>query len=81
VARILGGVAYERGLYPAAVQFLKQSAQAFPSDGDLYYMLGLAQHQTKASAADCSASLNQALTLAPDSPLAAEAKSVLASMK
>jgi len=78
VARVLGGLAYERGLYPAAVQLLGQSALANPEDADLFYMLGLAQHKAKMRKEDCRESLAKALLLAPDSSFAGEAKNVLA---
>jgi tetratricopeptide (TPR) repeat protein len=80
-ARLLGELSYERGLYPAAILLLKQSAPVFPADADLFYLLGLAQHKTKASADECRKSLTQAMSLAPDSKYASEAKAVLASLK
>jgi len=60
---------------------LKQSAPAFPADAELFYMLGLAQSETRLGRDDCRESLNKALKLNPDSPYAAKAKTVLEALK
>lgn len=80
VARILGSLEYERGNMQRAAQLLADSAKTFPTDPELHYRLGFALAKLKQSSAGQQA-LTTALALAPTSPLAAEAKRLLADLK
>lgn len=80
IARLLGGLAYQRGEFSSAIQLLKQSASAYPTDADLYYTLGFAQHKFKLGD-DCKASLTRALALNPGSAFAEQARTILAGLK
>ena len=45
VAKALGFMAYRRGKYPRAAQFLTESAKDRAGDGDLFFRLGMAYHK------------------------------------
>ena len=80
VARVLGGLAYQRGEFPRAVQLLKESAPAFANDAELFYTLGFAHHKLKQSR-ECKDALTRAIGLSSNSPQAVEAKQILADLK
>lgn len=80
VARLLGGLAYQRGEFPRAVQLLSESAATSPDDAELFFQLGFAQHRLKQTR-DCRAALTKALALAPNDPNATEARRILAELK
>lgn len=80
VARVLGGLAYQRGEFPRAVQLLKESAPAFANDAELYYTLGMAHYKLKQSR-ESKEALNKALAMAPTSASAAEARKIVAELK
>jgi tetratricopeptide (TPR) repeat protein len=79
VARLLGRLAYQRGEFSRAAQLLLECAPAFPADGELFHLLGIAQFRMKQK--ESKATLTKALSLAPDSPLAPEARRLLAELK
>jgi Tfp pilus assembly protein PilF len=80
VARLLGGLVYQRGEFPRAVQLLKESAPVFPQDAELFYTLGLAHYKLK-QGRESKDALTRALNLAPNSPQAAEARRILTELK
>ena len=80
VRRLLGILAYERGEFSRAGQLLLGSVARFPNDSEVAYRLGLTQYKLKQSQ-ESKSNLTKALTLAPNSPLAPEAKRLLASLK
>lgn len=80
VARILGGLAYQRGEFPRAVQLLKESTTAYASDADLFYTLGFAHYKLKQSR-ESKEALAKAVALAPTSSFAPEAQKILAELK
>lgn len=80
VARLLGLISYQRGEFSRAAQLLAESAPQYPTDGNLFYCLGIAQYKLKQSR-ESKEALTKALALAPNSPLAAEAKRLLAELK
>ncbi len=79
IARLLGRLSYQRGDFARAVQLLQESAPAFPQDGELLHQLGIAQYRMKQR--ESKATLTKALSLAPNSPLAAESKQILSELK
>ena len=79
IARLLGRLSYQRGEFARAVQLLQESAPAFPQDGELLHQLGIAQYRMKQR--ESKATLTKALSLAPNSPLAAESKQILSELK
>jgi tetratricopeptide (TPR) repeat protein len=79
VARLLGLIEYQRSDYSRAAQLLSESAGSFATDAELHYRLGMAQYQLKAESASRLA-LTRALELSPDSPLAGEARKILAEL-
>jgi tetratricopeptide (TPR) repeat protein len=80
VARLLGGLVYQRGEFPRAVQLLKESTPAFLQDAELFYTLGLAHYKLK-QGRESKDALTRALNLAPNSPQAAEARRILTELK
>lgn len=80
VARLLGSLEYERGEYARAALLLKESANVFPNDADLFYRLGQAQFKLKQSG-ECRESLQRALSLMPTSPQAPAARRILEELK
>lgn len=80
VARVLGMLSYQRGEFARAAELLAESASQFPADANLFYSLGVAQYKLKQSR-ESKESLTKALAMAPDSPLAAEAKRLLSELK
>lgn len=79
VARLLGRLSYQRGEFSRAAQLLLESAASFPSDGELFHQLGIAQFRMKQR--ESKATLTKALALAPDSPLAPESRRLLSELK
>jgi len=79
VARLLGLIEYQRADYRRAAQLLAESIGSFPVDAELHYRLGMAQNKLNGPAAGKTA-LTKALELEPDSPLAPEAKQILAEL-
>jgi tetratricopeptide (TPR) repeat protein len=80
ITRLLGGLVYQRGEFPRAVQLLKESVPAFAQDAELFYTLGLAHYKLKQSS-EAKEALNKAVSLSPNSPQAIEAKRILAELK
>jgi len=76
VSRLLGLIEYQRADYRRAAQLLAESAGSFQADAELHYRLGMAQNKLNGALAGKTA-LTKALQLAPESPLAAEAKQIL----
>jgi tetratricopeptide (TPR) repeat protein len=79
-ARLLGRITYEREDYPYAVRLLEQTLRANPDDTNSQYLLGLSHHH-QGDAPGARQALEAALAAAPDSPLAAQAREVLATME
>ena len=77
VARLLGGLAYERAEYPRSIQLLKESMAAYSQDAELFYTLGLAHYKLK-QPRESKEAFDKALILAPNSKQAAEARRILA---
>lgn len=77
LAKILGKVAYQQSDFPTASLYLTEASLKLPNDPDLLYHLGLALHQQK-SLPDSTQILSKALALDPASPLAPQAKKILA---
>lgn len=80
IARLLGILAYERGEFSRAIQLLLGAVARFPNDAEVIYRLGFAQYKLKQSK-ESKSTLSKALTLAPSSTLAPEAKRMLADLK
>jgi hypothetical protein len=59
---------------------LGEAVRAFPEDAEVRYHLGLSQHRLK-QVSDSKSNLTKAVALAPESPLAVEAKKLLDEMK
>lgn len=80
LAKLLGTIAYRRADYSRAAQFLREASRTRANDPEVFYHLGMAQSQLK-SKKEATESLNKALSLNLKSPLADEAKRVLATLK
>jgi tetratricopeptide (TPR) repeat protein len=79
VAKALGMASYHRADYRRAIELLTEAARQRIDDPEVLACLGLAQHQLKRSD-DARPNLEKAVALDPNSPLAAEAKKVLAQL-
>jgi tetratricopeptide (TPR) repeat protein len=77
VAKVLGILAYKRNDHARAIQLLKESTGSITPNADIFYYLGLAYFQLKQNN-ESEGALRQALTLDANSPLAEEAKRILA---
>jgi tetratricopeptide (TPR) repeat protein len=80
IARLLGGLAFQRGEFSRAAQLLTECAPAFAGDADLHYDLGFAYQKLKQTA-PARGALNKALELAPSSARAEPARRALAELK
>lgn len=80
IVRLLGGLAYQRGEFSSAIQWLKQSTNSYPTNADLFYMLGLAQRKLELTN-ECRGVLARALALDPNSPFAPQARSIITGSK
>lgn len=80
LARALGVLAYRRGDYFRAVQFLQESSQTLSSDGELLYYLGMSHYQLNQKT-QSKAELQRALGLNLESKLADDARKRLAELK
>ena len=76
VARLLGGLAFQKGEFSRATQLLTESAPSFPADAELYFDLGFAYQKLK-QPAPSRAAFSKALELAPNSARASAAKQAL----
>jgi tetratricopeptide (TPR) repeat protein len=79
VAKALGILAFRRGEHARAAQLLQESAAKRDKDAELFFYLGMAQYQLKQATAS-GGSLRRALSLNLNSPLAEEARQVLAKL-
>jgi tetratricopeptide (TPR) repeat protein len=80
VARSLGILSYYQQKYPRSAELLQETASSNPSDGELYYYLGMDHFQLKENK-ESKASLEKALSLKIPDNLASQAKTTLASLK
>ena len=80
VAKALGLAVYKRGDFKRAAQLLKESAGKRTTDAELFYYLGMAHYQLKATNESKSA-LRQALALNASAKFVDDAKKVLAELK
>ncbi len=76
VARALGLLSYRTGNYSRAASLLQECTRASTNEAELWYFLGMAQHQLKDQTA-ASKSLKRALELNLKSDLALEARRTL----
>jgi tetratricopeptide (TPR) repeat protein len=80
LAHLLGKLAFERGDLPDAVRFLEETTRVQTTNGEPYYLLGVAQYRLKRTN-DCRLALSKALAR-PLAPTAAtEAKRLMATLK
>jgi tetratricopeptide (TPR) repeat protein len=77
IAKTLGILNYRRGVYPQAVELLKQAAAKRKDDPELLYYLGEVHHQLK-QWDECKGALQRALTLNLSPGLADDARRALA---
>lgn len=77
LAQILGIALTRTGNYTRAVTLLSQATRARPNDPELYYYLGMAEHQLHDRAASVAA-LKRALDLKLNAELAAKARDLIA---
>jgi tetratricopeptide (TPR) repeat protein len=77
IAKTLGILNYRRGLYPQAVELLKQAAAKRKDDPELLYYLGEVHHLLK-QWDECKGTLQRALTLNLSPGLAEDARRALA---
>ena len=77
IAKTLGILNYRRGLYPQAVELLKQATAKRKDDPQLLYYLGEVHHQLK-QWSECKGVLERALTLNLSPGLADDARGALA---
>jgi tetratricopeptide (TPR) repeat protein len=80
LAKALGILAYRKGDYQRSLQLLRDSSRKFGNDGELLYYLGMDYYQLKQSA-ESKRTLQRSVSLNLPSPLASEAKRVLAELK
>jgi tetratricopeptide (TPR) repeat protein len=80
VARLLGQIAFIGGDFSRAAQLLEEASAGFPSDAALYFDLGFALQNLK-QATQARAALGRAVSLAPNSPRADEARKALAKLQ
>ena len=80
VAKTLGIVVFRRGDFARAVELLKESARKKAQDAELQYYLGMAHVQLKQNL-EGRQSLNRALELKLDAPLAESARKALTESK
>jgi tetratricopeptide (TPR) repeat protein len=76
IADTLGWILYQRGTLDRALGLLKEAADGRPQNAEILYHLGLAHHKL-GQFEDTSRVLKQAIALAPNSPLAAQAQTIL----
>ena len=76
---LLGQVAFRRGEYDWAARLLEKCDRMRPDDSETLFYLGMCQARQKNSD-DARQSLERALSLAPSSPHAAEAKRILSTL-
>ena len=76
IADTLGWILYQRGTLDRALGLLKEAAAGRPENAEILFHLGLAHHKL-GEFEDTSRVLKQAMALAPNSPLAAQAKTIL----
>jgi len=80
LARILGGLAYQRKEFPYAAQLLQESARKQPLDAASLYALGKSLLATK-EMPEGKAALEKALAAGLKDPQAADAKQVIGKLK
>ena len=79
VVKALGFLAYRRGEYSRAVQYLTQSAKERPSDAQVFFFLGLSCDRL-GQRNECADSLHKALALNLKAAQDEQANRVLASL-
>jgi tetratricopeptide (TPR) repeat protein len=80
VAVALGKVAYRRGQYAYACRLLLESAEKMPTEAEVFYYLGLCQHQLR-DKESARKSLQRAVELDPKSEWTASAQRLLTELK
>jgi tetratricopeptide (TPR) repeat protein len=76
IADTLGWILYQRGTLDRALGLLKEAAAGRPQNAEILFHLGLAHHKL-GEFDDTARVLKQAMALAPNSPLAAQAQTIL----
>jgi tetratricopeptide (TPR) repeat protein len=76
IADTLGWILYQRGTLDRALGLLKEAAAGRPQNAEIHYHLGLTHHKL-GQFEDTARVLKQAIALAPNSPLAAQAQTIL----
>jgi tetratricopeptide (TPR) repeat protein len=80
IADTLGWILYERGTYERALGLLKEAAAGRPENAEILYHLGLTHHKL-GNFQDTAVVLKKALALAPNSPFAVQAQTILDEMR
>ncbi len=80
IADTLGWILYQRRTYERARDLLKEAADGRPENPEILYHLGLAHHKL-GEFEDMAKVLKQAIALAPNSPWAAQAQTILAELR
>ncbi len=76
IADTLGWILYQRNTLDRALGLLKEAAAGRPQNAEVLFHLGLAHHKL-GQFEDTARVLKQAIDLAPDSPWAAQARTIL----
>jgi tetratricopeptide (TPR) repeat protein len=76
IADTLGWILYQRGTLDRALGLLKEAAAGRPQNAEILFHLGLAHHKL-GEFEDTGRVLKQAIALAPDSPWAVQAQTIL----
>jgi Tfp pilus assembly protein PilF len=79
IADTLGWILYKKGVYPRALDLLKESVAKLEDNAEVHFHLGMVQYKLSDKLA-ARESLNRALQLNPSFPGADEAKKVLAEL-